>query len=155
MLFTFSAWRPLSGPLYDWPLAVIDATSMDCNRDLIASDNVYPHQVSETYNVFYHPDHRWYYLSQHQPNEVLLFKSFDSRTTGDTARGQAGFPPSSPSENPADEIQSVPMPLSSCQTALRTALQGKPSNVLAWYFIPVVARTKNLGRYALSPLKPT
>ncbi|KAK0646758.1 hypothetical protein B0T16DRAFT_414215 [Cercophora newfieldiana] len=81
-----SAWRPLIGPLYDWPLAVLDATSVDSHRDLVASDNVYPHQVSETYNVFYHPDHRWYYLSQHKPHEILLFKSFDSKSTGDTTR---------------------------------------------------------------------
>ncbi len=38
--FSSSAWRPLIGPLYDWPLAVLDATSVDSHRDLVASDNV-------------------------------------------------------------------------------------------------------------------
>lgn len=75
------------GPLYDWPLAVLDYTSIDCARDLIASDNVYPHQVSETYNVFFNKSHRWFYLSGHQPHELLLFKAYDSRTKSGTARG--------------------------------------------------------------------
>ncbi len=82
-----SAWRPLFGPLYDWPLAVLDATSLDCFRDLIASDNVYPHQVSETYNVFFHKDHRWHYLGGQLSSEMLLFKSYDSTTMDGVARG--------------------------------------------------------------------
>jgi hypothetical protein len=81
-----SAWRPLFGPLYDWPLGVLDYTSINCALDLIASDNVYHHQVTETYNVFFNQSHRWFYLSQHQPNEILLFKAFDSLRRPDVAR---------------------------------------------------------------------
>lgn len=49
------------------------------NRDLIAADVVYPHYVGETFHVFYHPSHQWYYVSDQMPDEVLIFKSFDSK----------------------------------------------------------------------------
>lgn len=67
---------------------------MNCSLDLIASDNVYHHQVTETYNVFFNQSHRWFYLSQHQPNEVLLFKAFDSLRRPDVARGMLTAHPS-------------------------------------------------------------
>lgn len=109
-----SAWRPLYGPLYDWPLAVLDTTSVDCYRDLVASDNVYPHQVSETY-VFFHEDHRWYYLSQHQSHEILLFKAFDSKTVDSTARfcAHAAFqlPDCPPGCTPRQSIECVSLVL--------------------------------------------
>jgi hypothetical protein len=73
-----SIWRPLFGPLKDWPLGVCDFRSLDVSRDLIASDNILPHMVGETYNVLHNKRHRWYYLKDQMPNEVLIFKSFDS-----------------------------------------------------------------------------
>lgn len=42
------------------------------------TDNVYPHVVSETYNVLHSERHRWYYLREQQPDELYLFKSFDN-----------------------------------------------------------------------------
>jgi len=62
-----SAWRPLFGPLYDWPLGVLDYTSINCALDLIASDNVYNHQVTETYNVFFNQNHRWFSETRRRP----------------------------------------------------------------------------------------
>jgi hypothetical protein len=82
-----STWKPLFGPLQDWPLALLDYTSLDNERDLIASDNVYTHVIRETYNVIHNEKHRWYYLENQQPDEVLLFKTFDSRATKGNARG--------------------------------------------------------------------
>jgi hypothetical protein len=78
-LLTFrSIWRPLFGPLKDWPLAVCDFRSLDASRDLIASDNILPHTVGETYNVLHNKQHEWYYLRDQIPTEILIFKSFDS-----------------------------------------------------------------------------
>jgi len=73
-----SIWRPLFGPLKDWPLGVCDFRSVDVARDLIASDNILPHVVGETYNVLHNKRHQWYYLEEQMPNEILMFKSFDS-----------------------------------------------------------------------------
>jgi hypothetical protein len=74
-----SIWRPLFGPLRDWPLGVCDFRSIDLTRDLIASDNILPHRIAETYNVLHNERHQWFYLKDQMPNEILVFKSFDSQ----------------------------------------------------------------------------
>ncbi|KAH7310950.1 hypothetical protein BKA65DRAFT_518344 [Rhexocercosporidium sp. MPI-PUGE-AT-0058] len=81
-----SVWRPLFGPLKDWPLGLLDYTSIDIQRDLVASDNIYTHVMRETYNVLHNPKHRWYYLEDQQPDEVLIFKTFDTNATKSHAR---------------------------------------------------------------------
>ena len=87
--YSISVWRPLFGPLHDWPLGLCDFRSINPTKDLIASDNIYPHIVAETYNVFYRPSHQWYYVDGMLPSEILCFKSYDSRTTLETAQGKA------------------------------------------------------------------
>jgi len=72
-------WRPLIGPLFDDPLALLDASSMDEQLDLMPSNLILKHRVGENYAVAYNPNHKWYYFSAMQPNEVLLFKGYDSR----------------------------------------------------------------------------
>jgi hypothetical protein len=74
-------WRPIRGPLQDFPLAVCDAGSVS-SEDLVPSDLIYPHRVGETYQVLYNPAHRWYYVPQMQVEEALLLKCFDSKTDG-------------------------------------------------------------------------
>jgi hypothetical protein len=81
-----NVWKPLFGPLHDWPLGLLDYTSVDTKKDLVASDNIYPHIVSETYNVHHNPAHRWFYLSGQMPHEILVFKSFDSKASKGNAR---------------------------------------------------------------------
>jgi hypothetical protein len=72
-------WRPIRHPVYDAPLAVCDATTVQ-PQDLVPSDLVYPNRVGETYNVRFGATHRWYYAPQMRPDEVLLLKCTDSRT---------------------------------------------------------------------------
>jgi len=74
-------WRPIRGPLRDAPLTVCDARSV-APDDLVPSDLVYRDRVGETYAVRYNPNHRWYYVSEMQPDEALLLKCFDSETDG-------------------------------------------------------------------------
>jgi hypothetical protein len=76
-------WRPINHPVYDAPLAVAEAPSVRF-EELVPSDLVYPHRVGETYNVAFSPDHRWHYVKEQRPDEVLLIKCYDSRT--DVAR---------------------------------------------------------------------
>jgi hypothetical protein len=87
-------WRPIRGPLRDAPLAVCDASSVDPG-DLVASDLVYRNRVGETYAVKYNPGHRWFYVPEMQPDEVLLLKCFDSKTDG-----RARFMPHTAFEDP-------------------------------------------------------
>jgi hypothetical protein len=74
-------WRPLVGPLRDFPLAVADARSI-ASEELVPSSLIYPNRVGETYSVRYNPRHRWFYLPDMQPDEALLLKCFDSATDG-------------------------------------------------------------------------
>ncbi|MEJ0020760.1 MAG: CmcJ/NvfI family oxidoreductase [Acetobacteraceae bacterium] len=72
-----NVWRPIRGPVLDSPLALCDARTFT-DADLIASDLVYPHVRGETSSVEFKPEHRWYYFSQMQRDEVLLIRVHDS-----------------------------------------------------------------------------
>jgi hypothetical protein len=74
-------WRPISGPVRDFPLAVCDASSVRFD-DLVAADHIYRHRIGETYQVLYNPEHRWFYVPEMRTDEALLLKCFDSRTDG-------------------------------------------------------------------------
>jgi hypothetical protein len=76
-----NVWRPVRGPVLDSPLALCDAQSFG-DGDLIASDLVYPHLRGETSSVEFRPDHRWYYLSEMQTDEVALIRIHDSAADG-------------------------------------------------------------------------
>ena len=76
-----NVWRPIRGPVLDSPLALCDARSFT-DDDLIASDLVYNHVRGETSSVAYRPDHRWYYFSEMQPDEVVMIRVHDSATDG-------------------------------------------------------------------------
>ena len=73
-------WRPINHPVYDAPLAVADARSVQFD-ELVPSDLIYQHRVGETYNVVFNPEHRWYYVKEQRPDEVLLLKCYDSQAT--------------------------------------------------------------------------
>jgi hypothetical protein len=76
-----NVWRPIRGPVLDSPLALCDARSFT-DADLIASDLVYPHVRGETSRVEFKPEHKWYYFSEQQRDEVLLIRVHDSENDG-------------------------------------------------------------------------
>ena len=78
LFITCSVWKPLRGPLRDWPLAVCDAGSVG-EDDLVVADQVYSEHVTENVQVQHGPWQRWYYLSNQQPDELLLFRQTDSK----------------------------------------------------------------------------
>ena len=47
---------------------------------------IYPDRVGETYTVRPNEKHKWYYLREQTPGEVLLIKCFDSKTDGRARR---------------------------------------------------------------------
>jgi len=99
-----NVWRPIRGPVLDRPLAVCDARSVE-PADLVPSDLVYPDRVGETYSVAFNPAHRWFYLSDMRPDEVLLLKCYDSKTDGRArfAPHSAFVDPSVPDDVPLRE----------------------------------------------------
>ncbi|KAI1339137.1 hypothetical protein F5Y15DRAFT_384908, partial [Xylariaceae sp. FL0016] len=64
-----NVWKPLRGPLNDWPLALCDAATV-CAQDLEAHDHIFPSSpgapssadniVRENHTVYYNPNQKWY-----------------------------------------------------------------------------------------------
>lgn len=71
-------WRPIVHAAVDTPLAVCDARSFP-KRDWVVTDIIYPDRVGEIYLGAYSEAHTWFYFPSMQTDEVLVFKSFDSR----------------------------------------------------------------------------
>ncbi|MFC3173417.1 CmcJ/NvfI family oxidoreductase [Novosphingobium bradum] len=75
-----NAWRALTPPPQDWPLAFCDQRTNDpadwlivnvLEPGLVASGTEIKHLVS-----LYNPNLKWYYFSNMQPDEVVLFRNY-------------------------------------------------------------------------------
>jgi hypothetical protein len=80
-----NTWRSISGPVINNPLCCCDATTI-ASQDLIATERRAEERIGELELVTWNPAHRWYYYPQMQRDEVLLIKTFDSRTDGRARR---------------------------------------------------------------------
>lgn len=101
--FTFiNVWRPIRGPVIDIPLAVCDARSI-AHDDFVATDLKYADRTGEIYSVRHNRAHRWFYISQMQPDEVMLLKCFDSMDDGRArfTAHSAFVDPAAPAEAPS------------------------------------------------------
>lgn len=68
----------MKGPLNDWPLTVCDSSTVQEDTDLEAADLLYPDLATENYQIYHRSEYRWYYLSDHKPSELIIFKQADS-----------------------------------------------------------------------------
>ncbi|MCJ1470975.1 hypothetical protein MMC07_009623 [Pseudocyphellaria aurata] len=82
-----NVWRPLKGPVRDWPLALCDARSVDYERDTMSSDVVFRDRLAENVQIHHNPQQRWYYLPDQLPTEALIFKTVDSKPDCNFGRG--------------------------------------------------------------------
>lgn len=73
-----SIWKPLKGPLNDWPLTFCDASTVHKSMDLEAADLLYPKLATENFQVYHRPEHKWYYLSGQTTSELIIFRQADS-----------------------------------------------------------------------------
>ncbi|KAI1144799.1 putative CmcJ-like methyltransferase [Nemania diffusa] len=73
-----NVWRPLIGPNDDWPLAVCDYTTIDVENDIISADRLHHNRVCENQLLFANEKHRWYYVKNQQPHNLLVFRNTDS-----------------------------------------------------------------------------
>jgi len=71
-------WKPLRGPLNDWPLAVCDVTSVRAERDFEDADLLYTDLATENCQVYFSEAYQWHYLSDHQVDELIVFKQSDT-----------------------------------------------------------------------------
>lgn len=102
-------WRSFSGAPQDWPLGLCDATSVAADEgvtyNILSVDRVpAPEEIPEVLpgdperptfpeiSAFqFRPEHRWYYYADMQPDEVLLFRNYDSSRAGAWRVPHAGF----------------------------------------------------------------
>ncbi|MDG2004221.1 MAG: CmcJ/NvfI family oxidoreductase [Novosphingobium sp.] len=80
-LAVFNVWRVLTPPPQSQPLAVCDARSLragDAEESKVIMG--YDDGEVEFFTQLFHPRerHRWYYFSDMTPDEVLVFKSYDT-----------------------------------------------------------------------------
>ena len=86
-----NVWRPLRGPVLDFPLGFIDSKSLS-SADFVESELRYRDRVGHIYSLVNNPAHRWYFLEQMMPEEILLLKCYDSETRAKTRyTGHASF----------------------------------------------------------------
>ncbi|MEE4661752.1 MAG: CmcJ/NvfI family oxidoreductase [Halieaceae bacterium] len=89
-----NAWRPIRGPVLDQPLVLCDATSVE-DGELVAMERRADQRVGELQAALHNPRQRWYFYPCMQPDEVLLFKTYDSAEDG-----RARFTPHSSFNDP-------------------------------------------------------
>ncbi|MCK6451514.1 MAG: methyltransferase [Alphaproteobacteria bacterium] len=101
-----NVWRPITGPVEDWPLALADASSIDA-KDWVATDLIYPDRVGETYAVTHNPAHRWFYFPRMRRDEAILIKVYDSDTSRARFSAHTAFhePSASPNAAPRESIE--------------------------------------------------
>jgi hypothetical protein len=90
-----NAWRPINGPVYDQPLVLCDASTL-ADGDLVAMERRAEERIGELQVALFNPGQRWYYYPRMRPEEILLFKTYDSAEDG-----RARFTPHSSFADPA------------------------------------------------------
>jgi hypothetical protein len=91
-----NVWRPIVGPLQQFPLALGDAESLAA-ADVLATDLIYPDRIGEIYSIAHNPSQRWFYFPEMRRDEVVLIKTYDSdptvaRFSAHTAFADPNFP---------------------------------------------------------------
>ena len=79
VLITKSVWHPVGRPIEDFPLAVCDGSTLD-PEDLVHTDVFQPTFQTENILPVFNKNARWYYQSDQGPEDVLMFKNFDSNS---------------------------------------------------------------------------
>ena len=102
-----NVWRPIVGPVRRTPLALADAGSV-ADRELVATEQIFPDRVGEIYQVAHGSGQRWYWAPAMRTDEVLLIKGWDSLDDGRarfTPHGAFRLPGQSPDDPPRESIE--------------------------------------------------
>jgi hypothetical protein len=71
-------WRPLNGPIEDYPLAVCDGRTVPVSNTL-ETDRISRRYQGDTLFTTFQKGYEWYFLNGQKNDEPVLFKSFDSK----------------------------------------------------------------------------
>ncbi|TID00227.1 hypothetical protein CH35J_005522 [Colletotrichum higginsianum] len=75
-----NVWRPLRGPVEEWPLATMDGRTLKDGH--VHPTNIFKHQYSlqgQTVSISYAPEQRWFYLDHQDTDEVTFIKIWDNK----------------------------------------------------------------------------
>ncbi len=81
----YNVWRAITPPPQDFPLAVCDAQSVSADDEVTVTAITEERSsdiVHDTMSYVHNPAHRWYYFPDMTIDEVIVFKSGDSESTG-------------------------------------------------------------------------
>jgi hypothetical protein len=73
----YNGWRALSACPRREPLALLDAQSV-VPADLVVLDAAQPDFEYEALTLRYNTNHRWMYFSKMSPDDIIVFKTWDS-----------------------------------------------------------------------------
>ncbi|KAJ4374649.1 hypothetical protein N0V86_007522 [Didymella sp. IMI 355093] len=73
-----SFWKPIKGPVYDFPLTLCDRRTVDYATQTTAMDIVTFNSINENTRVYFDKKHEWYYWHGLQVDEVIAFVQADS-----------------------------------------------------------------------------
>ncbi|KAI9712106.1 MAG: hypothetical protein M1820_001815 [Bogoriella megaspora] len=77
-LVTVNIWKPLNGPITDWPLALCDPQTVDYPTQAVSADVVSADRYNENSRLYYSEAHRWHYFDNMQEDEAVFFVQTDS-----------------------------------------------------------------------------
>jgi len=74
----------------------------------VVTERRYPDRIGQTYAITYDPAHRWYWFPRMQPDEALVFKTYESLRQGCarwTAHTAFDDPTTKPYARPRESIE--------------------------------------------------
>lgn len=74
-----SLWKPIRGPVYDFPLTLCDRRTVDYASQATAMDIVTRDYLNENTRIYFDEKHKWYYWHGLQVDEVIAFVQADSQ----------------------------------------------------------------------------
>lgn len=77
----FNVWRPINGPVEQWPIAVCDMQSMRPD-DFVDAELRWPHRTGHVCAIRHNSEHRWLYVPAMEVSEALVFTCYDSAPGG-------------------------------------------------------------------------
>jgi hypothetical protein len=93
-LMALTVWRSLTPPPQNRPLSLCDVRSVaeeDLVRGEASGTSGSPTEQSEYLAVRYNPRQRWHFFSDMKPDELLVFKQYDSGQSGPSGTPHSAF----------------------------------------------------------------
>ena len=95
-----NVWKPITGPVRDWPLALCSSASItDPSTQFEPCDLVYPDYVVENRQVYHSDQFDWFYASDQMPDEAWVFLQSDTNESTKPGKSLVQSFPSAPTRH--------------------------------------------------------